>query len=197
MKSFSDIEPSLLSIEGLSQSQRVSLLLPYASDWSTSPELLAQLATDDIPMIRATVGRNGSALAETLERLAKDSVDTVRRAVADNQKTPPHILASLVNDPDEGVRGSVAGNDNSSPETLIALSKDSEKSVRWNLVKNDYIPIDLLVSLAKTDPSSYVRRSCAEHPNIPTITLREMLSDDGCLVAWAAERALKNKGITL
>jgi len=72
--------------------------------------VLAELAWDKDPSVRAGVAGNPSTPAEFLRKLADHENVRVRSAVASNPATHIEVLAKLAKDTESNVRYSVAGN---------------------------------------------------------------------------------------
>jgi len=81
-----------------------------AHDPSTPPEVLAQLAQDEVAGVRAHVAENPSTPPEVLGQLAEDEDDVVRGTVAENPSTPPEVLARFAYNPKPGVSAEVTQN---------------------------------------------------------------------------------------
>lgn len=70
-----------------------------ARNESTPAHVLAELAQDHFPAVRAWVAYNRNTFAETLATLTEDKFVEVRRKVAGNLNTPASALAALARDP--------------------------------------------------------------------------------------------------
>jgi hypothetical protein len=70
-------------------------LIYEAANPNTTPERLAELATDENWSVRECVARNPNTPAKTLEQLATDEDSEVRYWVANNPNTSHFIKKSL------------------------------------------------------------------------------------------------------
>jgi hypothetical protein len=146
------------------------------SDKSRSPEVLAMLASDISPYIRAGVALNESTPPDVLARLARDADRDVRFNVAVNRFTPRRMLLELAKDKMKDIRNIAITNPSFPIAVLPIFAKDSDWEVRLSVADNPSSPSSLLADLAR-DESLYVRRGVAINSSTSTDVL-EYLSDD-------------------
>ncbi len=97
-----------------------------AEDLGTPPDVLAVLAADPDPDVRAAVAANESTPTEVLDRLAADGGADgwlIRATVAVHPNTDPDTVARLAVDPDPHVRQAAAGNPRRRPPTPAERSQ--------------------------------------------------------------------------
>ncbi|MFE2850157.1 hypothetical protein ACFXJO_03385 [Streptomyces lavendulae] len=158
----------------------------------------ARFADSPEPLVRAAVA--ASATDEPpglLARLAADRDPSVRAFLAMNEHLPPELLAALAEDPEPSVRSSVVDHWRHAPEPVRrALLTDSDPNIRRAAASVYLPPADLLPALLAdpqtravavryadpspelaADPDSGVRQAVAAHPNLPA-ELRDLLAGD-------------------
>jgi hypothetical protein len=100
-----------------------------AGDPNCSPEVLEDLARDEVDRIRLRVAENTATPTEVLEFLAEDKNVDVRIAVGTNSSSPPDVRRNLAFDQDLNVRLGLAEDPNTSLEVLNILSRDANPYV--------------------------------------------------------------------
>ena len=143
---------------------------------SKDPKVLAQLANDDDPYVRAYVAENSNTPADVLVQLANDEKWVVRKTVAANRNTPVDILEQLANDDDPDVRIHIAGNPNTPVDILEQLANDESMNARKTVAGNPNTPVDILVQLAN-DMDASVRWFVAKNSNTPADILTQLAND--------------------
>ncbi|HMF33191.1 MAG TPA: hypothetical protein VKK79_17330, partial [Candidatus Lokiarchaeia archaeon] len=96
----------------------------------THPYILARLAKDGDPQIKAQVAKNENLHPRELEHFALDDSAEVRTAVARHPRTPQRVLSILADDPDIRTRKGIAQNRNTTIAVLKKLAMDEDAAVR-------------------------------------------------------------------
>lgn len=120
--------------------------------------------------VRNLAGTNEKTPPDILEDLAEDDVWRVRSGVARNHATPAHVLAKLAQDGDPVVRRGVAENPSASADVLAKLAQDIQQDVRLHVTENPAAPLATLEALAQDDVSRGVRESAVEHMRLRRAT---------------------------
>jgi hypothetical protein len=168
-----------------------------ARDRNTPPELLEELASDDIAEVRFSVAANPSAPLDLIFRMnllkssaaEGDEYGFGRASLAKNPDTPVEILELFSKDKDYRVRCGVAEN----PSTPIEILKElaNEKTVNEDnlysqlvldgVAKNPSIPTSLrkeiIEVLINDDLSPWIRRDVARNELAPADVLRSLAKD--------------------
>ncbi|MFB2894840.1 hypothetical protein ACE1CI_18170 [Aerosakkonemataceae cyanobacterium BLCC-F50] len=142
---------------------------------SLTPEILARLAIDPSPKIRALLIRHPNMTPELWEQLAQDEDVEVRYAIASATNCPISILQTLASDEVENVRLKIASNANTPANTLELLCQDVDAKVREAIASNPNTTSSVLEQLAQ-DEKVEVRRAVAKNSNTPA-TIRESLRE--------------------
>lgn len=99
-------------------------------------ELLRDLAVNDADMgARWAVAKNPHTPSDVLVQLASDEINLVRALVATNPATPPLILEKFFSD-EKIVRDGLSGNPATPSKILKILVNDADKMVRMRLAEN-------------------------------------------------------------
>ncbi|MEU3794002.1 hypothetical protein [Streptomyces fructofermentans] len=169
-----------------------------AANGSVPAKFRARFADSPEPLVRAAVA--ASVTDEPpglLARLAADRDPSVRAFLAMNEHLPPGLLAVLAVDPEPSVRSSVVDHWRHAPEPVRrAWLTDSDPSIRRAAASVCSPPADLLPALLAdpqtraiavryagpspelaADPDSAVRKAVAAHPDLPA-ELRDLLAGD-------------------
>ena len=149
-------------LAGLDRAHRVQLALT-----STDPDVLAALASDLKPDVRAGVARNRATPAAVLADLADDLSDKNRELVARHPATGPATLAKLTRDADLAVQESALVNPNTPGHALAAAAATGHE--RYEMCGGS--------SLLRSHAESLLRLAVARHPNTPAHTLTELSRD--------------------
>lgn len=142
-----------------------------ASNERTPPQVLADLAWDEMPNVRHAVGGNPSTPVTALVALSSDESSSVRQRVACREDAPTAVVDALC----EGKEGrSVAGvavrNRNASPGALVRAVENGEAEVSVSALGNPCMPVDVLTKHA-TDTRSGFREAIAGNSSTSTETL--------------------------
>ena len=138
---------------------------PEIRAWvAASPDLSSgmrqRLAEDPDPRVRGRVAGGEWTSAGLVARLTADEHPRVREGAATSIWALPALLAGLASDPDAGVRAAVAANPGVGPDVVVGLANDPDAGVRRAVAGNRVTPADVVESLAN-DQNSRVRRSAA------------------------------------
>ncbi len=113
----------------------------------TMIELLRDLASNEADMgARWAVAKNPHTPEDVLVQLSSDDVNLVRALVATNPKTPPTILEKFFSD-EKIVRDGLSGNPSTPAKILKILANDADKMVRMRLAENSSASKDILKEL--------------------------------------------------
>ncbi|MEU6210893.1 hypothetical protein ABZ891_13405 [Streptomyces sp. NPDC047023] len=158
----------------------------------------ARFAESPEPLVRAAVAASVSDEPPgLLARLAADQDPSVRAFLAMNEQLPPELLAVLAVDPEASVRSSVVDHWRHAPESVRrAWLTDPDPGIRRAAASVCSPPADLLPALLAdpqtraiavryagpsrelaADPDSGVRRAVAAHPYL-SAELRDLLAGD-------------------
>ena len=105
--------------------------------------------------VRRVVAGNPNTPQSVLARLAEDHMPSVRARVAENPRTPEEVLIALAKDTNCDVRLAVAENPNTPEEILRVLAGDEDVDVRYGVAENPHIPGSLLEKLSG-DENPYI-----------------------------------------
>ncbi len=163
--------------------------LELASNLSTSPEILAELANDENVVVRTKVALNPNTSAFTLDKLLTDEDCVVRYRATDNPNIQLSTLEMLVEtQADSGFRAQRVctrifrqeiqniQDPIISVEELIVFSKSSHFLIRGAVAESAKSPTSVLKELA-SDRVWYVRRAVAKNFNTPVEVLAELAND--------------------
>ena len=119
----------------------------------TMVELLCDIAKNPVDMgARWAVAKNPHTPSEVLRELGSDPINLVRALVATNPSTPVETLEKFFSD-EKIVRDGLSGNPNTPAKLLTVLKDDSDKMVRMRLAENPGAPKAVLESLLEdSDP---------------------------------------------
>ncbi len=128
----------------------------------TMVELLRDLAINEADMgARWAVAKNPHTPVDVLTNLASDEVNLVRALVATNPKTPSLVLEKFFND-EKIVRDGLSGNPSTPLKILKILANDSDKMVRMRLAENQSATKEILEELTK-DSDENVAKAAQVH----------------------------------
>ncbi len=136
----------VVGMVAMNTSRRTSVYDSEKSKSETLISLLCDLSKSEDMGSRWAVAKNHLTPSDVLENLASDSINLVRALVATNPNTPPHILNMLFSD-EKIVRDGLSGNPNTPAKILKVLSSDRDKMVRLRVAENRSTPKDLLASM--------------------------------------------------
>jgi hypothetical protein len=114
----------------------------------TMVELLRDLAVNDVDMgARWAVAKNPHTPEDVLSNLATDKINLVRALVATNPATPSSLLEKFFSD-EKIVRDGLSGNPSTPIKILKILTNDADKMVRMRLAENPAATKEILEELA-------------------------------------------------
>ena len=127
----------------------------------TMVELLRDLAVNEADMgARWAVAKNPHTPQDVLVDLASDEVNLVRALVATNPATPANILEKFFSD-EKIVRDGLSGNPATPVKILKILANDADKMVRMRLAENKNAPTEILNELTKDSDENVVKAAQA------------------------------------
>ncbi|MFE7558822.1 hypothetical protein [Kitasatospora sp. NPDC057500] len=135
------------------------------------PGLLARLAGDPDPLVRAFLTMNEHLTADLMARLAGDSDPMVREWLPRYRRdAPPAVRRALFTDPEPGVRRAALAHWSPPAELLSSLLTDPQTRVG---AAGHSAPTPELAR----DPDPRVRTAVAAHPDLPA-ALHDLLAQD-------------------
>lgn len=154
------------------------------------PELLAELATHDNPLVRSMVGATARTPIQSLERLAMDRDEYVRMQVLTNKSSTPTIIRTVVSTQFTRAPAILFVHNAATPEDVLAKLTPEEilssHPIQRALAEHPNLPKQLAVILSTVN-DNMTKRSLAANPSCPVEILVAFASDqDPNIVAAVA-----------
>ncbi|HYN94292.1 MAG TPA: HEAT repeat domain-containing protein [Pilimelia sp.] len=141
------------------------------------PALLAHLASDPDPLVRARVAEHSATPDEVRAGLAADREPSVRKTVAERwTQAPDAVRRCLLTDPDPEVRAAALSPWHSPPPPELHADLLGHDATRHLVLPYIRLTPDAAAELAAS-PDDMVRAALAAHPGLPPST-RERLAHD-------------------
>ena len=120
----------------------------------TPPEILLNLANDDVYYVIRKLVKNPNTPSEALKIILETSDaddEEIIKAVLQHPNTSPEVISSLIDESNWDISFEMASSPNTPPEILARLSQHSDDNIIGAVLQNPSTPVEILKKYAQED----------------------------------------------